>query len=131
SRNANLRSNAFQKFARQELARKRAASRTARRRGKPRLRDLAAAGAGPRPAPNAALRSRLPVCRVRRGARKVRFSSPIFWPFWRGDEFPEGINLLGSHDTPGGLSQTLLKSAAAAARAFYATFWLTSPRPSC
>jgi hypothetical protein len=31
----------------------------------------------PRPAPDSALRSRFPVCRVRRGARKVRFRSPF------------------------------------------------------
>jgi len=48
------------------------APRTARRRGKPRLRDLVAAGAGPWPAPDSALRSRFPVCRVRRAARMVR-----------------------------------------------------------
>jgi len=52
-----------------------AALRTARRRGKPRLRVLVASGAGPWPAPDSALRSRFPVCRVRRAARMARCRS--------------------------------------------------------
>jgi len=62
-----------------------AALRTARRRGKPRLRVLVAAGAGPWPAPDSALRSRFPVCRVRRAARMVRWRSmcPVAVPMRR------------------------------------------------
>jgi hypothetical protein len=47
----------------------------------------------PRPAPNAALRSRFPVCRVRRGARKVRSGSLIFWPFSAVTNFRKALSL--------------------------------------
>jgi len=69
-----------------------AALRTARRRGKPRLRVLVAAGAGPWPAPDSALRSRFPVCRVRRAARMVRWRSmcPAAVPRSAGSECARG-----------------------------------------
>jgi len=59
------------------------------------LQDKGTAGAGPRPAPDSAFRSRFPVFRWSRGARKVRVRS-TFLAISVCGESPNGIRLVQS-----------------------------------